>query len=341
MRRSRIARFELFAVLLAAIVAALPRPAAATDIVTDLTALGTTNGYLSVTANCGTSLSTPSGNNVELSNTGFGHTGGLSAQSIDSGESVAILSLADRRGVAYRVAAAGNEDGDGLVGEGFLEAFDEGGSLGVVPVAGVGRIDVSALFGGAAIHDFRITSVESIRISQAIRQLGSNEGIRVDLTPYSSRTFASFTQCSVDFDSEDGSVVLEPALGLGIVGAASGRIDAGETLRVEFPVAVAGVEYELRDSTDVGGSFQPGDHFVEAFDAQGASLGLRSASDDGDPVDLGAAYGDALLSGFDLIGVNDSFRVSAVRFVPEPGATQSVAALVALAVAGVRRSRRA
>lgn len=125
--------------------------------------------------------------------------------------------------------------------------------------------------------------------------------------------------------------------GLGIVGGASDRVDAGESLLVLLGEPIQALEYRLTDSTDVGGTFEEGDHFIEAFDANGTSLGLRSGSDTGAFIDLTALYGGAPIQAFELLAVNDSFRLDSVCLVPEPGSGLTLAALAGLACVAHRR----
>ena len=119
-------------------------------------------------------------------------------------------------------------------------------------------------------------------------------------------------------------------------------MDGDEELEIEFDAPVAGAGYTLDDATNVNGGTLGG-HFVEAFDRNGASLGLRSASGL-DPIDLSDPclfFGDEPISRFVLIGVADQFRLGRVSFVPEPeGAAVTAALALASLGAARRRSRR-
>ena len=121
-------------------------------------------------------------------------------------------------------------------------------------------------------------------------------------------------------------------------GNAEVYVDGDEDLEIEFDEPVAGAGYTLDDATNVNGGTLGG-HFVEAFDRNGASLGLRSASGL-DPIDLSTPsyFGDEPISRFVLIGVADQFRLGRVSFVPEP-AGAAVTAALALASLGAARRR--
>lgn len=301
---------------------------------------------LSYSSNCGIAVtSSAAGNAVNFSPTGLGHTGGASDIEIDAGESFLFQStIGARPGAGYRVASASNEDADAFAGETFVEGFVGAVSLGVQEAHGVGEIDVAALFGGAALSSFRITALESIRISRAQWRLppGVTVSANVASTFFSPAvTYSSpLLQCGLRIETADGAFHLPAGSGgLGIVGGASDRIDAGESVLVQFGELIPEVGYHLTDSTHVGGTVEEGDHFIEAFGANGTSLGLRAASDTGAWVDLTALYGGAAIEAFELLGLNDSFRLDDVRFVPEPGSGTTLAAFAALAALARRHGR--
>jgi hypothetical protein len=81
----------------------------------------------------------------------------------------------------------------------------------------------------------------------------------------------------------------------------------------------------------------PGLARVKAFDAQGASLGVKSASGLGD-IELTSPqlYGDAAISRFVLLATGDQIRLGRV-LLPEPGGAGAAALL---ALAGLREVRR-
>jgi MYXO-CTERM domain-containing protein len=283
------------------------------------------------------------GNHVSVSPTGLGHVGGASDLDIDSGESMSFTStLGARPGAGYRVLSASNQDGDGLFGESFVEAFVDDFSLGVVATSGVGEIDVAALFGGAQISHFQVNALESIRIGRAQWRLPPGVAVDADVAVGSSYTAASpMLQCGVRVETADGEFdVAASGAGLGIVGGASTRVDAGESLLVSLGEPISPLAYRLVDSTNVGGTSASGDHFVEAFGSNGASLGLRSASDDDANIDLTALYG-VPIEAFELIGVSDSFRLDFVRVTPEPASGLGFVAFAALAALAHRRRAQA
>lgn len=327
-----------------ALLLTLAAPAQAFDTVVNYQRYGTQ--VLSFGSNCGISISSSApGNPVNLSPTGLGHTGGASDIEIDAGESFLFQStIGARPGAGYRVASASNGDADALVGETFVEGFVGAASLGVQAANGVGAIDVAALFGGAALSSFRITALESIRISRAQWRLPPGVIVVASVSPTAFSPAVTYSspllQCGLRIETADGAFHLDGGGGgLGIVGGASDRIDAGESVLVQFGELIPEVGYHLTDSTHVGGTVEEGDHFIEAFGANGTSLGLRAASDTGAWVDLTALYGGAAIEAFELLGVNDSFRLDSVRFVPEPASGTALAAFAALAALARRHAR--
>lgn len=320
-------------------------PAGAFDTVYNYQRMGTSAAV--AIGSCGVSTSSPfgGGNDLTYSPAGLGHLGGDSDSFIDSGETVAITSsLGARPGAAYRVASAGNEDADAFSGESLLEAFSGAVSLGVLPVSGVGWIEVADLFGGAAITRFEVTALESIRLGAARWKLppGAATEAAVGLAVFSpDYTVASpMLQCGVRIETADGDLHVGGSLdSLGIVGGGSDRVDAGESLLVTFGEPIPQLGYRLTDATNVAGTFESGDHFVEAFGEGGTSLGLRSAAGDDEDIDLTALYGGVPIEAFELIGVGDAFRLRYVVVTPEPQTGLGVAALGA--ILWIARRRRA
>jgi hypothetical protein len=98
---------------------------------------------------------------------GLGIVGGYTETYVDGNEFVTFRFDAGAASqVSYLVSAAGNLDGDGDVGDSFLEAFDVSGhSLGSVPVNEGGPHDVSAAFGNVPLSGFRVTAnIDGLRI---------------------------------------------------------------------------------------------------------------------------------------------------------------------------------
>jgi hypothetical protein len=316
-----------------------PSLAHAFEVVLNLRAVGTLTGWSGVTR-CAILVGTPSGNDVWISpSSGLGHAGGQSDTTVDSGELVTLSRAFSARGAGYRVTSAADPDGDGRYGESFVEAFQGLASLGVLPVDGTGLIDVDALFGAVPVSRVHVTAVESIRIDRVQWEVPEGETASLFLGlsdaggPY---TYASpLQQCG--FTLTTAGSFWHSDEGIGIFGGASDRVDAGETMHVGFGGPLADVTYFLGDATDVGGSGAAGDHFVEAFDQHGASLGLRSGTATDDGVALSALHGGALLSGFDLIGVNDSFLLKRIQVTPEAGLGSGAAALLSLLALRRRR----
>jgi hypothetical protein len=309
------------------------------DMSLDTSRLGDKSGFFELGPHCGVTLESPAGNFLNFrSYQGLGHLGGLFDGTIDSGEVVDVFvgEGGDHDRLNYTVFAAVDEDTDGKTGEGYVEAFDASGSLGVEPVDGIGTIDVSALFGHVPINYFALTSVERVVVSSIGWQIAEGEPFQTTLVPAASFVIPNLTQCGISFSSPQGDLDVDGSHGIGVVGGASGRIETGENLDVYLPRAVPALGYRLSDATNVGGTATLGEHFVEAFDAKGHSLGLRSEGGSDVWIDLAADYGGPSIARFTLIGVNDEFRLDAIRFVPEPSslATGAIAAVALL----VRRS---
>lgn len=82
-------------------------------------------------------------------------------------------------GVSYFVPAAGNTNGNGTVGDRFLEAFDAlGNSLGSVAQDSSGTFQVSTLFGNAPLSRFRLTAdVDTFRVGSLTYELAQPTAI--------------------------------------------------------------------------------------------------------------------------------------------------------------------
>lgn len=101
-----------------------------------------------------------------LAYNGLGVVGGGYAYSdttVDHGESLTFNFTRPARMVSYLPGAIINGDGDNLLGEAYIEAFGiNNTSLGTVDINGgtFPGIDVSQLFGGAAITSFTVTAYD-------------------------------------------------------------------------------------------------------------------------------------------------------------------------------------
>jgi hypothetical protein len=98
---------------------------------------------------------------------GLGIVGGANNNTVDGFEWIDFEFDFPSLSTQYFVPSAGNQDGDGFVGEAFLEAFDAADvSLGAVGVNGAGIMDLDALFpGGVPIQRFRVTAnVDNFRV---------------------------------------------------------------------------------------------------------------------------------------------------------------------------------
>jgi hypothetical protein len=130
----------------------------------DFTSMGT---FQVAELHAGGLTATGSADIYVLNLNGLGIVGGYTETYVDGNEVVTFRFDAGAAvQVSYFVSAAGNLDGDGDVGDSFLEAFDVSGhSLGSVPVNGAGPFDVSAAFGDALLSGFRVTAnLDGLRI---------------------------------------------------------------------------------------------------------------------------------------------------------------------------------
>jgi len=312
--------------------------ASAFDVTLDATLLGSAS--LTGFSRCGIFVSAAGDTVRAVGGGGLGvAASGPDDEQVDGGEEIRFrFEAGPVRGVSYHVEAASNLDGDALAGESFVTASADEEEIGVEPVAGAGTIDVSALFGDEPIESVRVTSApDGVRIGRI-----SYEAPPVPVSllllrlsgSQSSTSAATITQCGITFRGTPGW----PNLGTGGIGVVGGLdnewIDAGEELEVDFGEPVRSVRYEL-DANEIVGPGTEGGHFVEAFDAQGVSLGNRSASAE---VDLASPsfYGEVPISRFVLKATGDQIRLMRIQMVPEP-AGAGAAALLALAVLRARR----
>lgn len=320
-----------------------PRTASAWRVVWDSGLLGT---YVNVSfsSRCGI-LSLGETNGVLSS--GWGIEGGTSDVLLDSGEEVEIPFDFPVRALTYSVAVATNGDGDAS-GETFVEAFDASdASLGVELVSGTGTHDVSLLFGDVPIQRLRLTAGpnDGVRLRRVSYDLPAGESITIapgqsGFAEPLAYVATEIRQCGAVFRGSPGSTRSQGGVrGISVSGGnAESLIDAGEELEVELDEPVRGVRYQLVGANDVNVNGEDGDHFVEAFDASGSSLGLRSASAEGE-TDLSTLsyFGRQPISRFVLIGVADQFRLDSITIVPEPGG--ALMALCSLGALSLLRRR--
>jgi VCBS repeat-containing protein len=94
---------------------------------------------------------------------------GINDNFIDPGEFIEFsFDAGAASGVSYVFGGAGNTDGDDLVGEGNLEAFDvNGNSLGVLS-SDARNGNISSLFGNQLISRFRLAQIEELSIFSLI-----------------------------------------------------------------------------------------------------------------------------------------------------------------------------
>jgi hypothetical protein len=340
MQRGNCVRF--YAIITVSILLGMPQPVSAWRVVWDPGLLGTFQA-VSYGSQCGVSTDFIDGSLV----TGWGLQGGTSDLLLDSGEETQLRFAFPVRALTYQVVSATNGDGD-AGGETFVEAFDASdASLGVELVSGIGTKDVSSLFGDVPIERIVLTAGPSdgVRLRRISYDLPAGESITIYpgqgfFAASSSYVTAELNQCGAVFRGSPGSVRSQGGVeGISVTGGnAESLIDAGEELEVELEEPVLGVRYRLTGANDVNTNGEDGDHFVEAFDEFGDSLGLRSADADG-TIDLSAPayYGSQWISRFVLIAVADQFRLSNVTIVPEPDA--ALAALVSMALLALLRRR--
>jgi len=103
---------------------------------------------------------TGSGTVNVLNLNGLGVVGGVSGNFVDGVEWLRFaIDTGAATDISYFVPNAVNGDGDGLVGEATIEAFDlAGASLGSVPVSGGGLFDVSGSFSDVPLSAFTVAA---------------------------------------------------------------------------------------------------------------------------------------------------------------------------------------
>lgn len=287
--------------------------------------------------NCGVSAATVGVSIYE--NSGVGVWGGNSHTEIDGGEGVSF-GVQEARALRYYVGSASNLDGDGLFGEHFLEGFGPGGaSLGVVARSGVGTFDATAAFGGASLKSIEITAqTDGLSVGWIEYDVPPGRSVVVRFLQLSSTVASQLEHCGLTVTSSTGTVAVTHDLGAyAKTGVAGTWTEPGHWLDIAFDTPVSEVGYQFQDVFDNDGDFVDGEHFVEAFGASGASLGIRSAQ--GTAVDLSQPgyFGSQLISRI-VVTAADSYRIDEVTFMPEP-AGAPLAAAAALALAARRRRR--
>jgi MYXO-CTERM domain-containing protein len=317
----------------------LAASASAHDVLLDYRELQDSGGAstISITA-CGIAVH---GSGVGVfQDTGVGIFGGALDDRIDPGES-ATLSLGSSftTSLAYRVTTAADLGGTSAVGEHFLEGFDAGGSsLGVVARSGLGWHDATALFGNVSLSRIEVTSgPDAMRIGEVAYELGPGDDATLLFTRLAGKVVPAVPFCGVSVTSSTGSVgVFQDGGVYAWTAAFDTWTNPAESLDIAFDAPVL-VSYDFDEIRDDDEDFLEGEHFVEAFDAEGSSLGIRSA--EGIDVDLTepAFFGAVPLSRIVLTAV-DGHRLASVRIVPEPSVGGAPVAVLALAL-GVRRRR--
>jgi hypothetical protein len=275
---------------------------------------------------------------------GIGVFGGTSDTTIDSNESVEVrffnaFGLAQARyGVRYSVEVAGNENGQGGFGDGFLEAFDSmNDSLGIVAVSGVGVKDVNALFGGVSIRRFILTaSGDSVRIAYVEYDAPRTQPVR--LSSFDTGIIAGnpVEVCDVVLSGSSGVYLNQ---GLGVGGGLLPMVDGSESLLFEFPYPVTGVLMKTAAVSNSENHTASGEGFLEGF--RGAqSLGVHAISGDAD-VDVTDLFGGEPITALELTADGDGRSIDSVRFTPEPGGLPAgLAGLAAMAARAWRARRR-
>lgn len=322
-----------------------PREAVAFRIEADYRQIRASANWASFSQCSGATQETGSGSLVAAPGVGLGVEGGLSDTDVDGGESLRVAFSVPRSGVAYRVIAASNVDGD-EPGEGLVEIFDgSDASLGVFAVSGVGTIDLAPFAGGQPIGSFVLTAgLDGVRLRGFGYDLRAGEPMLAWFGLLAADVTDELVVCSVTVRAIGGQVYVHEDVnvggGLGVTGGTDAYAELGEELDVEFPEPVAGASYTLTAAVDVDNDGNDGDHVVEAFGEQGQSLGLKSVPDEG-PTELTdpAFFGDVLISRLRIVPTADRFRLHLVEFVPEPGGSAEAATL-ALLVVGWRSARR-
>jgi hypothetical protein len=126
------------------------------QVAVDFTALGT---FKTTSLNLDGLTVTGSDSVNVLNFNGLGVVGGLEDNTVDGTESLRFsFNGKVATDISYFVGMAGNSNGNGLVGETTIEAFDSAGtSLGTQVVNDARLMDVSAMFAGQPIRAFVAT----------------------------------------------------------------------------------------------------------------------------------------------------------------------------------------
>ena len=305
-------------------------------------------------SNCGVTVrnAAETGPDLLFSSSGIAIAGGDPA-ALDGGESVSLLFIGDSVGtrtvtqLSYRVAAVG--DGDATAAELTLEAFDaDDTSLGEVAFSGEGEHSISAAFGNAPIGRVTITSGDDPVVVQNIRYAFPSDTLITaslfDLGTF--QTDAVFELCGVSF-SGSNRLHFNHQNGVGVAGGLDPPdgdmyVDSGETLQIALAQPVPTVSY------DIGGSLSDGnpvDFGVEAFDANGGSLGTTLVSSHTFSVVVSDLFPGQLISRFVIHSDPDGHFAQAplqITFpAPEPGTDAAAGGvLIALGAIALRRARR-
>lgn len=318
-------------------------PALAQEQVVDFREFGTyTTGVMVL---CATTILTDDHSALSLTASGLGVDGPLGslADLLDGAESLQIgFAPPGATRISYEVGVANDQNGNGRFGDAFVEAFqlDSEGevSLGVQPVSGVGPQDVSALFSDVPIAFIRITASGD---GQRIR------GLR--FTPEPASPFAlgfeglgtfsagSYERCGVTVTGSN-DVSFSP-LGLGVVdGAYPSALNGAEWLEFAFESPRTEIHYANDEIAELNGNALAAQAFLQAFDAQGASLGAVAMSGQ-DFFDVSVLFGDVPISAFRVTANADAQTIALLIFSPEPGAMGATAGVV-LGLGALARARR-
>ncbi len=304
----------------------------------------------------------------EIDTPGVGIGGGADAALVDAGEWIrfdvsyyATPPLGGdeiSRHATYEVTLATDADADGTFGEHLLQAFAaDGSSLGVAAVSGLGVHELDTHFGAVPIDVFEINALQDgVRIRNvsyvpAPTRMDQPEYVQLGLTNGSA---AAIAPCGAQIT---GSSLLwmttatgAPFPGLkghlGVAGGASDLdVNAGEWVRVQFAEPMQDVSYKTADITDADLDGRFSEHFIEAFDAQGGSLGVVASENF--IVLVSHAFADVPIQRFDILGGQDPIGIHDLVWKPVPeagaGLLQSMAVLTVtgLRIAARRRATRA
>jgi len=212
-----------------------------------------------------------------------------------------------------------------LAGNRIAGSFTTDGGR-VLPVPEPAGGALVALAGLAALATRRRRARRAIAAAACAALLGSpmaaRAAIEVDFTSFGTYTTETFGACRVLATSDGDALVSLGAGGLGVqgnLGSEADALDGGETLAFLFPASdnrgATGISYRVAAASDDNANGSAGEAFLEAFDEQGQSLGVRAVSGAA-TIDVSALFGGAPIQFLRLVAAGDAQQIDRIAFTP-------------------------